>query len=344
MTQAATSTHGYPRPQLVRDQWTSLNGAWDYTCEDAASWHDPTEVQWRRTITVPFAPEAPASGIGDTGFHCVYWYRRIFDAPALPRGMRLILHFGAVDYAATVWVNGQIAARHEGGYTPFSADITDYLTLSGAQTVVVRADDDPLDLAKPRGKQDWQREPHAIWYPRTSGIWQTVWLEPVPATTIHRLAWLPNLQRWEIGLEATITGPRRDDLRLQVTLRAGEKLLADDTAVVLSNDVTRRIALFDPGIGDYRNELLWSPDRPTLIDAELRLWDGAGNLIDRVTSYTALRSVAVQGDRFLLNGRPLRLRMALDPGYWPESGLNAPDDNALRLGVELARAMGLAGV
>ncbi len=344
MTHPDNSTHGYPRPQLVREQWVSLNGAWDYACEDETSWRDPTEIGWRRTITVPFAPETPASGIDDPGFHRVSWYRRTFDAPALPHDTRLILHFGAVDYAATVWVNDHIVTRHEGAYTPFSADITDYLAPKGAQTVVVRADDDPLDLTKPRGKQDWQREPHAIWYPRTSGIWQTVWLEPVAASALRSLTWLPNLQRWEIGLEATIAGPHRDDLRLQVTLRAGEKLLADDSYAVVGNDVTRRIALSDPGIDDYRNELLWNPNRPTLIDAELRLWDGTGNLVDRVTSYTALRSIAVQGDRFLLNGRPLRLRMVLDQGYWPESGLTAPGDDALRRDVELAKAMGFNGV
>jgi len=110
-------------------------------------------------------------------------------------------------------------------------------------------------------------------------------------------------------------GPQRDDLRLQVTLRAGEKLLADDTDAVIGNDVTRRIALSDPGIDDYRNELLWRPQHPTLIDAQLRLWDGQGNLIDHAWSYTALRSVMVEGDRFLLNGRPLPLRMILDQGY-----------------------------
>jgi beta-galactosidase/beta-glucuronidase len=344
MTQSGATTHDYPRPQLVRERWVSLNGAWDYACEDDIRWHELADVRWERTILVPFAPETPASGIGDTDFHRIFWYRRTFDAPALPGDTRLILHFGAVDYAATVWVNNQIVIRHEGGYTPFSADITDYLVADGPQTVVVRADDDPFDLAKPRGKQDWQRESHGIWYPRTSGIWQTVWLEAVPATAIRHLTWLPNLQRWEIGLEATITGPQRDGLRLHVTLRAGEKVLADDSYAVVGNDVTRRIALSDPGIDDYRNELLWSPSRPTLIDAELRLLDGAGNLIDHVASYTALRSIAVQGERFLLNGRPLHLRMVLDQGYWPWSGLTAPGDGALRRDVELAKAMGFNGV
>ncbi|MGI8688678.1 MAG: glycoside hydrolase family 2 protein [Thermomicrobiales bacterium] len=344
MTHPPIADHGYPRPQLVRDAWFSLNGVWDFASERTARWHGPAEVRWDKQITIPFAPETPTSGVNDTDFHAVCWYRRTFDAPALASGGRLLLHFGAVDYAATVWVNGAIVTRHEGGYTPFSADITDSLIADGPQTVIVRAEDDPQDLAKPRGKQDWQREPHAIWYPRTSGIWQTVWLEPIPAGAIGQVIWRSNLQRWEIGLEAAIIGPQRDDLRLQVTLRAGEKVLADDTYAIIGSEITRRIALSDPGIGDARNELLWSPDRPTLIDAELRLWDGQGNLIDHARSYAALRSVAVQGDQFLLNGRPLRLRMVLDQGYWPASGLTAPDDAALRRDVELAKAMGLNGV
>ncbi|MDQ6833567.1 MAG: glycoside hydrolase family 2 [Chloroflexota bacterium] len=344
MTQPPITDQDYPRPQLVRDAWLSLDGVWNFASERTACWRGPSEVQWDNRIMVPFAPETPASGVHDTDFHAVCWYQRTFDAPALESGARLILHFGAVDYAATVWVNGTIVTRHTGGYTPFSADITEYLVPAGPQSVIVRAEDDPHDLAKPRGKQDWQREPHAIWYPRTSGIWQTVWLEPIAAHSIKRLTWLPNLHRWEIGLEAIIMGPQRDDLRLQVTLHIGEKLLADDTYAVIGNDVTRRIALSDPGIDDYRNELLWSPQHPTLIDAELRLWDGQGALIDHVWSYTALRSVMVQGDRFLLNGRPFCLQMVLDQGYWPTSGLTAPDDAALKRDVELAKAMGFNGV
>ncbi len=343
MTQS-TPLHAYPRPQLVRSAWLSLNGTWEFAAEEVATWRGPAEVRWDRKITVPFAPETHASGIADTGFHAVCWYRRIFDVPPLAPGSRLLLHFGAVDYAATVWINGAIVIRHEGGYTPFSADLTEYLVPGDVQTVIVRADDDPKDLTKPRGKQDWQREPHAIWYPRTSGIWQTVWLESVPASAIRTVAWLSNLQRWEIGLEVTVDGVPRDDLRLQVTLHVGEKLLADDTYAVIGGEVTRRIGLADPGIDDFRNELLWNPSRPTLIDAKLTLRDGEGTLIDRVESYTALRSVNVQGDRFMLNGRPFKLRLVLDQGYWPESGLTAPDDAAFKRDVELAKAMGFNGV
>ncbi|MBV9789111.1 MAG: glycoside hydrolase family 2 [Chloroflexi bacterium] len=339
-----TQTFGYPRPQLERADWTCLNGQWDFALDPEASWMVPGDVTWNAQINVPFAPETAASGVADTGFYLACWYRRAFDAPQLQPNERLILHFGAVDYAATVWVNDQIVVRHEGGYTPFQADITRFLRPSGPQSVVVRVEDDPHDLAKPRGKQDWLLEPHSIWYPRTTGIWQTVWTERVPATAIKSVHWTSNLARWEIGLDATFDGVVRDPLRLRVKLSAHNMVLADDTYSVVGGQVHRQIALSDPGIDDYRNELLWSHMQPTLIQAELQLWGGRGELIDEVRSYTAIREIALQGDRFVLNGRPTQLRLVLDQGYWPETGITAPDDEALRRDVELAKAMGFNGV
>ena len=335
---------GYPRPQLVRDSWICLNGEWEFSLDPAADCHTPGDPRWTRTILVPFAPETPASGIGETTYYLACWYRRRFELRAPADGGRVLLHFGAVDHEAVVWINGQLVGRHEGGYTPFCFDITDALSAGGDQEVVVRAYDDPLDLGKPRGKQDWQLDPHSIWYPRTTGIWQTVWIEEVPATWIRRLVWTPNLERWEIGLEAAIEGLARERLRLRVRLQAGGMLIADDTYTVVAGEVHRRIALSDPGIDDYRNELLWSPHSPTLIDAEIELWGERGERLDAIRSYTALRTVAIQGDRFLLNGRPFLLRLVLDQGYWQDTGLTAPDDEAMRRDVELARAMGFNGV
>jgi len=264
--------------------------------------------------------------------------------PALAPGERLILHFGAVDYRASVWVNGQLAGRHAGGYTPFAVEISAYLQQHGLQTVVVRAEDDPHDLTQPRGKQDWLLEPHSIWYPRTTGIWQTVWLERVGATSIGSLRWTPSLTDWSIHLDARLDGERREGLRLRVKLHVGDLLLADDTYTVVASEVHRTIALSDPGIDDYRNELLWSPNQPTLIRAQLQLWAGRGQLIDEVKSYTALRQISVQGDRFLLNGRPQTLRLVLDQGYWPETGITPPSDEAIRRDIELTKAMGFNGV
>jgi hypothetical protein len=255
------------------------------------------------------------------------------------------LHFGAVDYRAVVWVDGTVVAEHEGGYTPFHADITDVLR-PGVEDheIIVLAEDDPGDLEKPRGKQDWQADAHAVWYPRTTGIWQTVWLERVPETRLTSVTFTPNLERWEIGLDAYVSAAPGRRLRLGIKLWVDELVLAHDHYTVVAGEVHRRIALSDPGIEDFRNELLWSPISPKLIYAELEVLDENGRLIDAVDSYTALRAFAVQGDRFILNGRPYPLRLVLDQGYWEATGMTPPNDDAVRRDVELAKAMGFNGV
>jgi beta-galactosidase/beta-glucuronidase len=157
---------------MQRSNWTSLNGIWRFCYGDAEKFRLPSDIEsWPMEINVPFAPESEASGIRDRNFHTLCWYERDFDCDPGPD--RVILRFGAVDYAARVWVNGCLAITHEGGHTPFWADITHMLKPSGGQTVTVQVEDNPHELAKPRGKQDWQLEPHSIWYPRTTGIWQT---------------------------------------------------------------------------------------------------------------------------------------------------------------------------
>jgi hypothetical protein len=332
----------YPRPQLVRDSWQSLNGSWDFAFDDERRFSSPADpIDWDRRILVPFAPEASASGIGDTGYHQSCWYRREFD---IERGDdRVILHFGAVDYSARVWVNGIFVVEHMGGHTPFSADISEALNIDGPQVVTVQAIDDPHDLAKPRGKQDWLRDPHSIWYPRTTGIWQTVWLERVASTYISVLRWTPSFEGFEIGCEVRLDGMLHDDLMVGVKIRHGNTVMADDMYKIVGQEAIRKIALSDPGIDDSRNELLWSPERPTLLDAELTLFHN-GRAIDRVTSYTALREFTINRDRLMLNGRPYPLRLVLDQGYWPDTLMTAPSDDALRRDVELAKAMGFNGV
>ncbi|MEJ7932078.1 glycoside hydrolase family 2 TIM barrel-domain containing protein [Ramlibacter sp. AN1015] len=335
---------GYPRPQLERAEWTSLNGSWRFRFDDDCQLQYPDEIaDWPLQITVPFPPEAEASGIGDRGFHKSCWYQR--DVELRPEAdKRVILRFGAVDYAAKVWVNGSLAATHEGGHTPFAADITHLLNPSGRQVVTVRAEDDPHELTKPRGKQDWQLEPHALWYPRTTGIWQTVWLERVPRSAhVDKVRWTPVVEGFAIGFEARVTGDDLRDLAIELTLSLQGRTLACDRYQVVEGEVDRTIALSDPGIDDFRNELLWSPERPTLIDARVRLLRG-GTVVDEFTSYTAMRSVKTLRDRFMLNGRPYVLRMVLDQGYWPETLLAAPSDEALRRDVQLAKDMGFNGV
>jgi beta-galactosidase/beta-glucuronidase len=332
----------YPRPQLVRDQWLNLNGKWRFRYDDELACAMPEGVTgWTHDINVPFAPETELSGVGDSGFHRFCWYERNFTIQ--PSQGRTILHFGAVDYSAQVWVNGQLVAEHEGGHTTFSADITHALKADGRQTVTVFVEDDPADLAKPRGKQDWLLEPHSIWYPRTTGIWQTVWVEQVPRTFIQSLRWTPIFETFEIGCEVFAGGDIQEHMFVEVKIWHGQQLLADDNYKLLGGEANRKIALSDPGIDDSRNDLLWSPERPTLLDAEVTLRCG-DQVVDRIRSYTALRSIAINRDRIMLNGRPYFLRLVLDQGYWSESLMTAPSDQHLKRDVELAKLMGFNGV
>jgi beta-galactosidase/beta-glucuronidase len=336
----------HPRPLLQRAKWTSLDGAWRFAFDPKRRWSEPAEISaWPLTIRVPFAPESKLSGIGDTGFHPVCWYERDFDLELDPQleEPRVLLHFGAVDYFARVWVNGRLIGEHEGGHTPFMFDITHALKQGTTQRVTVLALDDPLDLEKPRGKQDWRLEPHGIWYPRTSGIWQSVWLEQVPETYVRAVMWTPNLERWELSFHAFIEGSGCEDAEIRLRLMAGDRVLIEDGYRAVHGEVHRRLGLSDPGIDDFRNEMLWSPERPTLLKAQIDLVRG-GRVTDSLQSYTALRSFTVQRDRLMLTGRNYPLRLVLDQGYWPESLMTAPTPDALRRDVELAKAMGFNGV
>ncbi len=348
----------HPKPQMRRESWRSLNGEWDFCRGRGKHYEIPSHVEWECPITVPFSPETEASGVADQGFYCAVWYRRTWEQDPVPAGKRLLVHFEAVDWQAVVWVNGMRVCSHQGGFTPFCADITHALVDGPVQEIVVRAEDDSLDLEKPRGKQDWKLVPHSIWYPRTTGIWQEVWLETVSSTRIGSIHWTSSLKHWDIGLDARIfengmrdteiTGREQvsqgQSLKLNVKLTVGDLIIAEDRYAVVAGEVHRRIALSDPGIDDSRNSLLWSPSSPTLIQAEIELRTGTGEVLDRVKSYTAIRAVATQGDRFILNGRPLPLRLVLDQGYWKETGLTPPDDDALRRDIELVRRLGFNGV
>jgi beta-galactosidase/beta-glucuronidase len=331
-------TVDYPRPAFVRDRWSNLNGRWDFA---RSSESDPAKVNFDAAIIVPFPPEAPLSGLHDESYHERVWYRRTFTVPEGWRGARLIVHFGAVDSVARVWVNGRMVAQHEGGHTPFSADVTDSLTPEGPQTIIVCADDDPHDMQLPRGKQDWLPEPHGIWYPRTTGIWQSVWLEPVAAEHVARVRFTPDLASFSVALDVTLSRYVRGTLH--VTLRHGDRILIDDRFAVDGKRVARTLALPDPGIDDARRALLWSPEHPTLLPVDLRL-EVDGVVTDHVASYAALRSVEAREGLFHLNGRPYPLRLVLDQGYWQDGLMTAPDGKALRRDVVLTKALGFNGV
>jgi beta-galactosidase/beta-glucuronidase len=326
----STDPTEHPRP-LLRRPWTSLSGEWEFAADPDRK-AAVSDVVFDRRIRVPYAPETPASGIDWHGSPLNRaWYRR-----PLPRnqGRRTVLHFGAVDRVCDVWVGGAHVAHHEGGYTPFSVDVTDH-----TGDVVVRADD-PVDAEAPRGKQDWRDEPHAIWYPPTTGIWRTVWLEQVAPVHIADVQWRGDPDTLRIDVRVELSAPFRG--RLHVRLRHGDRLLADDAVRVDGAVVERTLQVGDGGFDD-REGLLWFPGAPVLIDAELAFTDDDGAVLDEAESYTALRSVSVEDGRFLVNRRPAPLRLVLDQGYWPGTGATPPDLAALRRDLELTRDLGFTG-
>lgn len=335
----------YPRPQLRRADWRSLDGEWRFAYDDAEV---GAREGWFRTgdfaqrIVVPYPPESPLSGIGDPSYHPVVWYARTLSAAETTRDdadARILLHFGAVDYAATVWVNGSAVATHAGGHSPFSADITDYLSDGGDDLVVVRAIDRPLDIGQPRGKQEWLPEPHSIWYHRTTGIWQPVWLEQVPATHVTELAWRTTRGTDSVVLELLCNRPLGDDARIDVQLSyEGIPLGHVSAAWPASGAPIIDIPLRDQRNGQHYENLVWTPENPRLIDAVVTVTDG--NSVDAVASYLGLRTVGTAAGRFLLNDRPYFVRSVLEQGFWPESHLAAPSADALRAEVQLIKDMG----
>ncbi len=343
-----TSPLAYPRPQLQRAHWQDLCGPWDFT-------HDDQDVGrregWSRgdgpfetTIQVPYPPESELSGIHDSAVHPVVWYRRAVRLEPVGPGRRSLLHFGAVDYRAEVWVNGRLVASHEGGHTPFHADITDTLDDAGDQVVVVRAEDPVDDPAQPRGKQDWRPAPHDIWYHRTTGIWQPVWIEVVGDLHLTRLDWTPDLVRGRVTLEAELSGAPVDGARLEVRLTRPDRVVAEASVRVGTSVAVGILDIPEARHGQEQGDLFWTPERPNLLDARVALVAPDGRVLDEATSYLGYRSVSVGDGRFLLNGLPYYLRLVLEQGYWPQSHLAAPDDDALRAEVEAVKSLGFNGI
>lgn len=339
------SVGSHPRPQLRRPGWLSLDGDWSFAYDDdeigaAEGWFRTGD--FARTIVVPFPPESPASGIGDPSYHPVVWYARRLDAHEIDRdgaGTRLLLHFGAVDYEAAVWVNGSQVATHRGGHSPFSVDITDHLRGGGDDLLVVRAIDRPLDVGQPRGKQEWLPAPHEIWYHRTTGIWQPVWLERVPSTHITELTWRPTRGTDSVELEVLLNRPLAEGATLEAELRYEGALLARvSVAANATGAPIIDIPLRDQRNGQHYEKLTWSPEAPRLIDATVTVTDGSS--VDAVESYLGLRTVGTEAGRFLLNDRPYFVRAVLEQGFWPESHLAAPSGDALRAEVQLIKDMG----
>ncbi len=302
----------YPRPNLRRSDWVNLNGEWEFGAGDKPAFD--------RRILVPFCPQSELSGIGELPGDVV-WYRRRFDAP---QSECLLLHFGAVDYRATVWVNDVEVARHEGGHAPFSADITS-VARARDNVVVVRAEDPLSDKTIPRGKQYWTPKPEGIFYTSTTGIWQTVWLEPLPARHIDRLRVTPDLAAGAADFELEAPG------RAELIARLDGEI------------VGRWSGLSGAGRLQLDRVVPWHPDAPRLYDLEATLVDQDGKVVDRVESYFGLRTIETRDGRFWLNGEPYIQRLVLDQGYFPGGLMTAPSDEVLRSDIELAQRFGFNG-
>ncbi|MFC1543748.1 sugar-binding domain-containing protein [Gemmatimonadota bacterium] len=316
----------YPRPQLHRERWMNLNGRWEYAVAERGA---PRPASWEGEIRVPFAVESRLSGVARrVSPDEQLWYRRSFQPPPLAAGERLLLHFGAVDWEARVWVNGTLAGEHRGGYDPFTFDVTGALRGTGRQELIVSVWDPTNEGDQPRGKQVLR--PRGIWYTAVTGIWQTVWLEPVPATYVRGLTIVPDAGEGRLTVTTDVDGAGADPgERVYVTVSA-EGLIRASTGGVAGTPLT--LSIPEPR--------LWSPDDPFLYDLEVRLASG-----DVVTSYAGLRSIDVRPDadgfeRLFLNGEPLFNYGLLDQGWWPDGLYTAPTDEALRYDPEITHRLG----
>ena len=327
----------YPRPQFERERWLNLNGPWRFRIDDLNIGLDQkwfaAGTDFPLTILVPFAAESPLSGIYDRGFHPCVWYSRGFPVPSEWAGKRILLNFGAVDYRATVWVNETIVSMHEGGHSPFCCEITGQLRAAGDNLLTVRAEDPPTDRYIPRGKQHWEEKAAGIYYARTTGIWQTVWLEPVAQSYLKDVRITPRIDG-SIKFEGVVINPQPFQYVAVEVSKDGHSA-ATGIGVV---DGDR--ALVEAQVARPR---LWSPDTPELYDVTIELHSDRG-LLDRVRSYLGFRKVVAEAGKVFLNGERLFLRTVLDQGYWPQSNLTPPSDEAIQADIRVARELGFNGV
>ena len=356
----------YPRPQFVRPDWLCLNGPWEFAFDFGDSGADrglcSAEATYDREITVPFCPESPLSGVGYVDFMHAVWYRRTVTIPAAWEGKNTLLHFGAVDYDATVWVispnadalvaaqaalypanpapkiRGVEVGRHRGGWTPFTCDLKEVAAPGETVTIVLRARDPARNTAMPRGKQSTQYAPYACFYTRTTGIWQTVWMEPVPtAAALKRPRITPDVANSAFHIALPLT-QNRPGFTVHVTLTddRGEVAVVHTRADL---DMTPHVVVAIP---DDRKRL-WSIADPHLYGLEIELRDASGATVDRASSYAGLRGVALDGKKIKINGETVFQRLVLDQGYYPDGVLTAPTDAALVRDITLSQEAGFNG-
>ena len=326
-----------------------MNGEWEFKFDDEnvgekekwyQNWNGNLKIQ------VPFTYETKFSGIQDETRHDNIWYRRIICADLSKlQTNRYMLHFEGSDYRTKVWVNGQFAGIHEGGYARFSFDVTDALR-DGENELVVKVEDS-FDMQQPRGKQRWQNENFGCWYVQTTGIWKTVWSELVPELHIDSVKMTPNMDDFALELEVAVEAPKRlygPELQLYTKVSYKGALVAEQTLTVNTDHMKTKINVFNSVIsGCHWGLFAWTPDEPNLYDIEFTLLH-KNEVMDYVGSYFGMRDVRIEGPNILLNGRPIYQRLILDQGYWKDSHLTPPSEEALIEDIEKIQALGYNGL
>ncbi len=324
----------YPRPQFTRPTWMNLNGLWQFEIDHGGSGRARGLIQRELSgsILVPFCPESELSGVGYKDFMAAVWYRRSFALPKEAQGKRVLLHFGAVDYKCEAWVNGQSVGVHEGGYASFTFEITAALK-PGENTLVVCADDDQRHGRQPYGKQCYHYHSAGCSYTRTTGIWQTVWLEWVPQSYLHSMRLVPDAANGSVYVDALIDGVVQGGALQAKASFEGAQAASVETRVDGNRaKFTLRVV----------NPRLWTVGEPNLYDLTLTLVQD-GETVDVVDSYFGLRTISFDGKKCLINGKPVFQRLILDQGFYPDGVYTAPSDEALRHDIEMSMAMGFNG-
>jgi beta-galactosidase/beta-glucuronidase len=342
-----TVRNEYPRPQVVRSNWENLNGVWDFCYDDdnlglEEKWYQGNK-EFDRQIQVPFVYQAKASGIGDVSAHDIVWYKNQIEVTK-KQGKRTILHFGAVDYLADVFVNGEHVCQHEGGHTSFEVDITDNLVAQEKQLIVVRVFDPQKDESIPRGKQFWEDESRGIWYTNTTGIWQTVWLEEVSETYVQKLRLTPLFDAGKVEIEAVLNNILPAGI-LEFEISFKDQLIAKGTQELIGKKCVFDVELLQERIFRYNfhdDGISWTPENPNLFDLKIAIVS-QDETIDSISSYFGLRKIHIENGMVYLNNKPYYQKLVLDQGYWPEGLLTAPSDEDFIKDIQLAQDMGFNG-
>ena len=326
----------YPRPQFERADWVNLNGEWSFALDLSDSGRDRdfyNSKGFEQRITVPFAPESKLSGIGYTDFINSVWYQRMIQIPSAWQGKRVKLNFGAVYYESEVYIDGRFVGRHYGGSDSFAFDITDFVSDGKEHSIVVHAESDLRSGTQPGGKQSTNYYSYGCSYTRTTGIWQTVWMEAVDDMALERVQVVTDIDNEQIVVIPTYYNVAGGNT-LSVEVRDGGKVVAHAESAAVQGV---------PVVVALKKAKLWSPESPFLYDVVYEVKDAEGRTLDRVDAYVGMRKVHIDGNKIYLNNKPYYQRLVLDQGFYPDGIWTAPSDEALKHDIEMSKAAGFNG-